>query len=66
MLINKREVKEFNDSKAFIEYSNNIDDTYEGIEEYNPYKKRQLLIVFDDMIVDVLSNIKLNQKICQR
>ena len=49
-----------NDSKAFIEYSNYMDDIYKNIEEYNPNKKRKILIVFDDMIADMLSNKKLN------
>ena len=55
-LINKREstgLKYLNDSKAFIEYSN---DFYKNIEEYNQNKKRKILIVFDDMIADMLSN----------
>ena len=62
-LINKREStgsEHFNDSKVFIEYSNDMDDTYKNIEECNPNKKHKLLIVFDDMIVDMLSNKKLN------
>ena len=62
-LINKREstgVKHFNDSKAFIEYSNDIYDIYKNIEQYNPNKKRKILIVFYDMIFDILSNKKLN------
>ena len=49
----------FNDSKAFIEYSNDMDDVYKNIEEYNPNKKRRLLIVFDDMIAHMFSNKKL-------
>ena len=63
LLINKRacaRLKHFNDSKAFIEYSNDMDDTYKNIEEYNPNKKRKILIVFDDMIADMLSNKTLN------
>ena len=52
--------KHFNDSKAFIEYSNNMDDIYKNIEEYNPNKKRKILIVFDDMTADMLSDKKLN------
>ena len=63
LLINKRESigsKYFNDLKAFTEYSNDMDDIYKNIEEYNPGKKRKLLIVFDDMIADMLSNKKLN------
>ena len=62
MLINKREskgLKYLNDSKAFIEYSNDIDDIYKNIEEYNSNKKHKILIVFDDMIADMLSNKKL-------
>ena len=63
MLINKREstgLKYLNDPKAFIEYSNDMDDIYENIEEYNPNKKRKILIAFGDMIADMLSNKKLN------
>ena len=33
-------------------------DIYRNIEEYNPNKKRKILIVFDDMIADILSNKK--------
>ena len=60
-LINKREsagLKHFNDFEAFIKYSNSMDDIYENIGEYNPNKKRKILIVFDDMIADMLSNKK--------
>ena len=56
-LINKREStgsKHFNDSKA---YDINI---YKNIEEYNPKKKRKILIVFDDMTSDMFSDKKLN------
>ena len=63
LLINKREItglKYFNESKAFIEYSFDMDDIHKNIEEYNPNKKRNILIVFDDMIFDMLSNKKLN------
>ena len=60
-LINKREntdLNHFNDSKAFIKYSNDEDDIYENIEEYNPNKKRKTLIVFDNIITNMLSNKK--------
>ena len=63
MLINKREstgLKYLNDSKAFIEYSNDMGDIYKNIENYDPNKKRKILIIFDDMIADLLSNKKLN------
>ena len=61
--INKRKstgLNHFKDSKAFVEYLNNMDDIYKNIQEYNPNKKRNILIVFDDMIADTLSNRKLN------
>ena len=64
LLINKREssdLKYLNDSKAFIEYSNNMDDIYKNIEYYYPKKKRKLLILFDDMIADMFSDKKLYQ-----
>ena len=37
-----------------------MDNIYKSIEEYNPNKKHKILIVFDDMIADILSNKKLN------
>ena len=37
-----------------------MDDIDKNIEEYNPNKKRKILIVFDDMIADMLSNKNLN------
>ena len=45
-----------------------MDNIYKNIEEYNPNKKRQILIVFDDLITDMLSNEKLNSNwtICMR
>ena len=63
-LINKREstgLKHMNDSKAFIKYSNDMDDICKNIEEYSPNKKRKILIVFDDMIAHMLSNKNLIQ-----
>ena len=61
LLINKRQstgLEYLNDSKAFIEYSNDKDDVYKNIEDYNPNKKRKILIVFDDTISDMLRNKK--------
>ena len=63
LLINKREstgLKYFNDPKTFIEYLNDMDDIYKIIKEYNPNKKGKILIVFDDMIADMLSKKKRN------
>ena len=65
-LINKREsvgINHFNDPKAFIEYSNDMQDVYKNIDECNPDKERKL-IVFDDMIVDMINNEKLNSMNC--
>ena len=61
--INKREstwFKHLNDSKAFIEYSNDMVYMYKNVEDYNPNKKRKILISFDDMIAKKLDNKKLN------
>ena len=61
LLINKREsadLKYLNDSKAFIKNSNDMDDIYKNIEEYNPNKKRKILLVYDDIISVMLSNKK--------
>ena len=46
-LINKREstgLKDFNDTKTFIEYSNDKQDAYKNIDEYNSDKERKILI----------------------
>ena len=45
-----------------------MDNIYKNIEEYNPNKKRQILIVFDYLVTDMLSNEKLNSNwtICMR
>ena len=44
-----------------MEYSNDMQDVHKNIEDYNPIKKRKVLIVFDDMIADMISNNKLNK-----
>ena len=36
-----------------------MQDAYKNIEDYNPIKKRKILIVFDDMIADMINNNKL-------
>ena len=53
-------VDHFNDSKAFMEYSNDMRYLYKNIEEYNLGKKRKILIVSEDMIADMINNKKLN------
>ena len=62
-LINKREsvgLKHFNDPKAVTKYSNDMHDVYKNIDNYNLNKENKILIVFDDMIADMIKNKKLN------
>ena len=61
LLSNKREdvgLKHFNNSRAFIEYSNNMDNIYENIKKRNLNNQRKILIAFDNMVADMLSNKK--------
>ena len=63
LLINQREkvgIKKLKNPKAFIDYSQTIDNVYENLEDYNPTKKRKVLIVFDDIIADMEFNKKLS------
>ena len=60
-LINKRKkvgLDHFNNPKAFMEYSNDMLYAYRNFEDYNPDKKRKVLIVFDYMIADMITNIQ--------
>ena len=62
-LINKRKqvgLDHFQDPRAFMEYSNDMQYVYKNIENYNPGKKRKILIVFDDIIADMINDKKLN------
>ena len=45
---------------TFIENSNDIDDIYKNVEDYNLIEKRKIMTAFDDMLTDMLNNIKLN------
>ena len=57
-MIKKRDdagIKHLNDSNAFIECSNTMDDVYENIDDYNSNRQRKILIVFDGMIADIMS-----------
>ena len=60
-LIKKREdagIKHLNNPNAFIECSNTVDGVYENINNYNPNRRRKILIVFDDMIADIMMSKK--------
>ena len=53
------------DRRSFIEYSNDMQDVYKNIEDYNPGKKGKMLIIFDDIIADMINNKKLNSVITE-
>ena len=58
-LIQNREdvgIKHLNDPNASIECANIMDCVYENIDDYNPSQKREILIVFDDMIANSMTN----------
>ena len=60
-LINKREqagIKNLNGPHAFIEYSNNMDDVFDNTNNYNKNRDKKLLIIFDDMIADIMRSEK--------
>ena len=58
-------IKHFIDSNTFIECSNTMDDVYENIDDYNPSRKRKILIVFDDMIAGIMTSKKFQTVIKQ-
>ena len=58
-LIKKREdagIKDVNNPNAFIVCPNTMDDVYGDIDNYNPKRNKKVLIVFDDMIADIIAN----------
>ena len=60
-LINKREqagIKNLNGPHAFIEYSNDMDDVLDDINNYNKNRDKKVLIVFDNMIAYIMSSKK--------
>ena len=62
-LINKREkvgLNHYDDPKAFIEYSNDMQDVSKNIDEYNIDREHKILIVLADMIADMINNKQLN------
>ena len=48
------------DSKVLVEYSNDMDDVYKSIEKYITNKERKILVVFDDVIGNMLNNKNFN------
>ena len=45
-------IKKLENQKAFVDYSQTIDDVYEKLEYYNTTTKRKVSIGFDDMIAN--------------
>ena len=58
-------LRHFKDLKAFIKYSNDMNSVYNSIEKHNPGKEQEVLIVFDNMIADMISNKKLHLAITE-
>ena len=54
-----------NDPRAYIEYSNDMHDVYKNINYYNPDKENKILIVFDDIIADMMHNKKLDSVVTE-
>ena len=60
-LINKREqagIKNLNDPHAFIEYSNDMNDVLDDINNYNKNRDKKVLIIFVDTIADIMRSEK--------
>ena len=51
-------IKNYNDPNAFNECSNTMNDVFSNIDDCNPKRKRRILIVFGDMIADIMANKK--------
>ena len=65
-LINKREqagIKNLYDPKAFIEYSDDMGDAFDNINNYNKNRDKKVLIIFDDMIADIMRSEKFKVKV---
>ena len=56
----KADLHHYDDTKAFIEYSNDMQDVYKNTEDYYPRKKDKILIVLGDMIAGMINNKKIN------
>ena len=58
-------LEHFNDPKAFIKYSNEMQDVYSNIDEYNIDKDRKVLIIFYYMTAHMINNKKLNSVVTE-
>ena len=49
-------INNLNDPSVFIEYSNTMDDVCNNIDDYIPKRMRKILIMFDDIIADIMTS----------
>ena len=61
----KVSIDHHNDPRVYVQYSNDMRDVYININYYNPDKEKKILIVFDDMIADMINNKKLNSIVAE-
>ena len=59
-ILEKVGIDHHNDPRAYIEYSNDMCDVYKNINYYKPDNENKILIIFDDMIADMIHNKKLD------
>ena len=68
MFINGRQTegnKKFKNPNTFVNFSQTIDYVYDNLEKYNPKKKRKVLLVFNDIIPDMVVNKKLSHTVTE-
>ena len=58
-------IDHYNNPRAYIEYSNDMHNVYKNINYYSPDKENKILIVFDDMIADMIYNKKLDSVVTE-
>ena len=56
-------IKSLNDAHAFIEYSSDMNDVLEDINNYNKKRDKKVLIIFDDIITDIMRSEKFKAKV---
>ena len=56
-------IKHLNAPQAIIEYSQYVNDVHNNIVDYNPNRNRKILIEFDDMVADIMTNGKIQAMI---
>ena len=61
----KVSIDHHNDPRVYVQYSNDMRDVYININYYNPDKEKKILIVFDDMIANMINNKKLNSIVAE-